>query len=311
MWLRALFGLGLVVGSLGLGYALRKGGVLDEARASRIVQLAVRGLAPAVLCLSLWRMPLRSVEPWLLPVLGLAVSAAMLLPAVFYVRRSAMSRPQAGSFYTCAYFSNVGYFGAFIAFALFGEEAYALCLLYLAFFPVAFYSLGFWMAARYGQPREAGEGARILRGELRLYPLGGMLAGIALSLAGVARPPVLEAVNHALIPLETGLYLLAIGSQVSLRPPRQWWSACLVMCAIKFIWAPLVALALTALAGLEGLMRLVVLLEASTPVAISPLMLPMLFGLDRRFSSALWLVTTILAVPWFLVLLPILVRNFF
>ncbi len=56
----------------------------------------------------------------------------------------------------------------------------------------------------------------------------------------------------------------------------------------------------------QGLPRLVVLLEASTPVAVSPLVLPLLFGLDRRLANALWLVTTLIAIPWLLLVILLL-----
>jgi hypothetical protein len=50
------------------------------------------------------------------------------------------------------------------------------------------------------------------------------------------------------------------------------------------------------------------LLQASTPVAVSALVLPLIFGLDRRLSNALWLWTTVWSIPWFLLLLPLLSR---
>jgi len=47
-------------------------------------------------------------------------------------------------------------------------------------------------------------------------------------------------------------------------------------------------------------------LQASPPVAVSPLVLPLLFGLDRRLSNALWLFTTAAALPWLLLIIPLL-----
>ena len=118
------------------------------------------------------------------------------------------------------------------------------------------------------------------------------------------RPAVCESVNHVLIPIETGLYLMAIGSQLHLpRPSRRWVAPVVVMCAIKFLYTPAVGWLISRVLGLDGLARFVVLLQASMPVAISPLMLPMLFGLDRRLSGALWLSTTLIAVPWLFVYL--------
>jgi len=49
-----------------------------------------------------------------------------------------------------------------------------------------------------------------------------------------------------------------------------------------------------------------VLLQAAMPVGVSPLMLPALFGVDRKLTNALWLTTTMLAIPWLLLYLPLI-----
>ena len=80
-----------------------------------------------------------------------------------------------------------------------------------------------------------------------------------------------------LIPTDTALYLIAIGSQITFELPRPLLRPCLAMSGIKFLYTPLVAWALVSLVHIQGLPRFVVLLEAATPVAVSPLVLPLLF----------------------------------
>ena len=302
---KMVWSLGLLAGSMASGWWLKRRGILTDARANRLVRWVIKGPAPVVLCLSFWRMDLRSLSPWLLPITGFLISAATLLPAFLYSRLDKLNAPQTGSFLTCAFFSNVGYLGAYTAYALFGEAAYALCVLYMVFFTPCFYTLGFGLAARYGKKPRGSAARDALNDELRLYPFLGMLAGVSLSLAGIARPPILEYVSHALINMDTVLDLVAVGSQVILISPRGQLRPCLAMSAIKFLYAPLIAWGLVTLFHIHGLPRMVVLLEASTPVGVSPLMLPLLFGLDRRLSNALWVFTTILAIPWLLIMAPL------
>lgn len=308
MLFRLQCGFGLFLGSLALGWALHRRGMLTEARAYQLVQLVVRITSPVVLCLSFWRMNLRSLEPWLLPFLGLLISSSTLLPALLYAKRARLTNPQTGSFLTCAFFSNVGYLGAFTAFALFGEAGYGLCMLYLVFFTPCFYTLGFWVASRYGHPATPTTFSKAYNDDLRLYPFLGMLVGVVLNMARVPRPLPFEWLNHALIPLDTGLYLTAIGSQLTLVSPRPWLRSCVVMSGIKCLYTPLIAWGLLTLFQIHGLPRTIVLLEAATPVAVSPLVLPLLFGLDRKLSNALWLFTTLVAIPWLLLIIPLLPR---
>jgi predicted permease len=306
MLFRLGLGLGLFVGSLALGWWLHRRGGLTEARAARLVRWIVKGPSPVVLCLAFWKINLRSAEPWLLPFLGALISFSTLVPATIYAKRAKLSGPQVGSFLTCAFFSNLGYLGAFTAFALFGEVGYGLCMLYLIFFSPCFYTWGFWVASRYGRAAAPSGFSTTFNDELRLYPFVGMLVGALLNLASVHRPMPLERLNHVLIPLDTALYLIAIGSQLTFASPRPWLRPCLAMSGIKFLYTPCIAWLLLTLFNIHGLPRFIVLLEASTPVAVSPLVLPLLFGLDRKLSNALWLFTTILAVPWLILVIPAL-----
>jgi predicted permease len=306
MGFRMVLGLAFFIGAMLAGWRLHHQGWLSAERAARLVRWIVIVPSPISLCLSFWRMDFRSPEPWVLPLLGLLIASSTLAPAYFYVRRSKLTRPQVGTFLTSAYFSNLGYFGAFTVFALYGEAGYALCMLYLIFFTPAFYTLGFGIAARYGEVRHPSMMESAYKSELRLYPFLGMAAGAFLSLAGVPRPAVFEVFNHVLIPVTTAIYLATIGAQLTFSSPSPWLRPCLAMCAIKFIYTPAVAWLLLNLLGIDGLPRAVVMIEASTPVAVSPLILPLLFGLDRGLANALWLFTTIAAIPWFLLLLPLL-----
>lgn len=307
LW-RLSAGLGLFLGAMGLGWALRRQGQLSERQAARLVRLVVVGTAPVSLCLTFWQLDWHRWEPWLLTLLGLVVSCAALLPAWGYARYTRMSRRQTGSFLNCALFSNLGYFGAFTVFALFGEAGYALANLYLLFFTPCFYTLGFWLARRYGGPLASSGLQQGFDDELRLCPFLGMLAGIALNGFGMPRPALLGGLNYLLIPLGTALYLIAIGAELTFESPRVWWRPCLAMSGIKFLYTPLIGWGLLQVLQVEGLARTVVLIEAATPVAVSPLVLPLLFGVDRRLANALWLFTTMAAIPWFLLMLPWLQR---
>lgn len=306
MIIRLGLGLGLFLGSLGLGWWWHRRRLLSEAFASQLVRWIVITSSPIVLCLSFWEMNLRSVEPWLLPFLGTLISASTLIPAFLYARHDRLSDAQTGSFLTCAFFSNVGYLGAFTAFAVFGEAAYALCMLYLVFFTPCFYTLGFAIASHYGQVHASSAFGEAYSSELRIYPFIGMVVGAALSLARIPRPAIFVGINHLLIPVSTAVYLIAIGSQLTFESPRQWLRPCLAMSGLKFFYTPVIAWLLLNACHIHGLPRLVVLLQASTPVAVSPLMLPMLFDLDRRLANALWCFTTAVAIPWLWIILPIL-----
>jgi hypothetical protein len=209
-----------------------------------------------------------------------------------------MPKPQAGIFITSALFSNLGFLGAFVAFALLGEVAFGLATLYLMFFNPTFYALGFSFAKRFGEGSIHSSSADAYRDELRLYPFIGICLGLLFSLAKIPRPDFLVTVNSVLIPIDTAIYLTAIGSQLHMEPLRRWLNPCFAMSLIKFVYSPLVALGLIYVFRIEGMSRFVVLLQAAMPVGISSLMLSLLFELDHKLASALWFFTTLASIPW-------------
>ena len=303
---RLIASLMLCLGSIAAGWLLRRGRLLKDRQAHAVIRCVILWVAPLVLCLLFWGLEFSGAGQLWLPIIGLAIACATLLPAWWFTRAARVERPQAGSFLTCAMFSNLGYLGAFIAFAFQGEAGYGLAMLYLLFFTPAFYLFGFGIASRYGVRSAQAVGAADLD-TIRFVPFLGLLVGLGLNLSRLPRPIACESINHILIPVETALYLAAIGSQLHLpRPSRQWAAPMAAMCAIKFLYTPAVAWVVVTLLRLEELPRFVVLLQAAMPVAISPLMLPALFGLDRRFSGALWLYTTLATVPWLAVYLPMI-----
>jgi len=301
-------GLGLSVGSLIIGWWLGQRHLFTESRAKRVVLWTI-WLSPVTACLSFWQLNLSDPRVFALPLIGGLLCVLALLPAWTYVQRTRLPGPQAGAFLVCAMFSNVGFIGAFTAFALFGEAGYSLSMLYLVYFSPCYYLIGFALARRFGHQPVSGEADGAPSAELRALYFIGLLAGLGLSLARVPRPPVLQWANHLLIPANTAIYLAAVGSQIRVEPFGQALRPCLAMSAIKCWYTPLAAWLLVWGFHLEGTARLVVLLQAAMPVAISPLTLPLLFGLDRRLTNALWLCTTLLAIPWLLLYLPLILPR--
>ena len=301
---RVALSMTLFWGSLAAGAFARRRGWLQAEGSRRMIQWMITLLEPVIIALSFWRLDLSSWRILWLPAVGCAIAAAALPPAWLAGRWLRLSRREMGSWLPCAFFSNLGYLGAFVAFALYGESAFSLAQLYMLFFTPCFYTLGFWLAAHYGGRSSAGHAASLSNPEdLRWYPLTGMLIGVALNLLRVPRPAWCGPLNSALIPSATAMYLVAVGSRLRVTRVAAHWRPCLAMSAIKFAWLPAVGWLLARAAGLTDLPLRVTLLEAAMPVATMPLMLPLLFDVDGELANHVWIVTTVLAAP----LLPLLV----
>ena len=305
MW-RLTLSLATFWGALAAGIVARRRGWLQVHRSRRMIELMIKALEPVIIGLSFWKLDLSHPRILLLPAIGCVVALSSLPVAWLLGRRLRLSPSEMGIYLPCAFFSNLGYLGAFVAFALYGETGFGLAQLYLLFFTPCFYTLGFGLAAHYGARRSrvaeetSGHAASLDR--LQLYPIAGLVIGLTLNLLGVRRPAWCGPLNSVLIPGATAMYLIAIGSTLRVTRLQEDWRACLGMSAVKFLYLPLIGWLIGSAAGLgavgQGTALRVAVLQASMPVATMPLVLPMLFHVDGELANHLWIVTTVLAVPF-------------
>lgn len=289
------------------GYAARRFRWLPGDFAPRCVQWMAAWVAPPVALLAMWVVDLRSVTLIGLPLLGVVVSFASLLPAWLLAPRLHLTGPRLGSWLVAAFFSNVGFLGALVAFTVWGEAAYGLCTLFFLCFSLLVYTIGYGIGDRYGtRPRDGRSSWELWR----WAPMVGTITGLTLSWWQVPRPPVLAPLNHALIPVMTGTYLFMVGTTMRFHHVGRHVRDGLWMSAIKLLWAPAVCALCAWLLGyhrlMDGLPFRVAVFEAAMPSAITSVTLPALFGMDQDYANSLWVVTTLcsmLSIPLLLLLL--------
>jgi predicted permease len=195
-----------------------------------------------------------------------------------------LSNPARGAIMLASGFGNVLFFGYPFLTTVFGERGgrYPFFADMLATTPLV-WSLGVWIAFRCGKHTEH---ASFLRMWLRLPPVWGFAAGIAVNLSGFDLAPLVEAARWAGSPT-IPLMLFVLGLTIpwhDLRPQK----AVGVALAIKLALMPLLALAV-ALAwpgplsepGEAGV------LEAAMPTMVMVIALADRFGLDTRLAGLL------------------------
>ena len=285
-------------GALGVGYGARRLHLVPPSFAAPCIRWLASFVAPPVILFAMWVVDLKHLALVSLPFVGLAVSGASLLPAWWLARRWQLPSSQRGSWLVSAFFSNVGFLGALIAFVVWGEGAYGLCQLFFLFFGPAVYTVGYGLAGRYAPRPDTAAPRRV---ELwRWAPMVGTLVGLALSWWEVPRPGFLTTVNRALIPWMTAIYLFTIGTMVHVSRVGRDVRPALWMCGIKLLYAPLVGAGLAWLLHYhtlqEGLVFRVVVLESAMPPALTSLTLTTLFALDQDFANSLWIVGAVLSM---------------
>ncbi|OZA51042.1 MAG: hypothetical protein B7X81_00470 [Hydrogenophilales bacterium 17-61-76] len=232
--------------------------------------------AAATVDLSLLQVPL---------ILGVATLAGLGLAALALYATPlgrGLSDPARGTIMLTAGFGNVLFFGYPLLTTVFGEPGarYPFFADMLAATPLA-WSIGVWIAFRCGKHTER---ASFLAMWLRLPPVWGFAAGLAVNLSGLPLTPLIEAARWAGSPT-IPLMLFVLGLTIpwhDLRPQK----AVFVSLVIKLVLMPLLALGLAlALPGKLTEPAEAGVLEAAMPTMVMVIALADRFGLDTRLAG--------------------------
>jgi len=299
----------LIATGLLLGYGIRllfeKGVLGPNERLGRLrsflQRLVLLGLGPVTFAGALWIVEIREPKIALLALIGgfchiFGGAAAELVARLFR-----MAPPQAGAFFCCGFFTNVGAIGGLVIFMFLGEEGYAMVPLFKLLEELVYYGIGFPVARLYsnGAKKKAGGSLlpRLLRDPFLRVAVGGLVLGTALNLSGIPRPAFYSSLNSLLIPLSTVLLLASIGMAMRFGKTALYLKEGFTIIFLKFLLVPAACVSLAALAGLNGiaggLPLKAVLVLSSMPVAFNALVPPSLYGLDLDLANSCFLVSVL------------------
>jgi hypothetical protein len=228
---------------------------------------------------------------------GLALAALALFATPL---GHGLSNPARGAIMLASGFGNVLFFGYPFLTTVYGESGarYPFFVDMLAATPLL-WSLGVWIAYRCGRHEEH---ASFLAIWLRLPPVWGFAAGIAVNLSGADLNPLVEAARWAGSPT-IPLMLFVLGLTIpwhDLRPQR----AVFVAMGIKLALMPLLALGLAlAWPGRLSEPGEAAILEAAMPTMVMVIALADRFGLDARLAGLImgWsTLTGLVTLPFWL-----------
>jgi predicted permease len=221
-----------------------------------------------------------------------AVHGALLLLGFVGVRWTGWDADTKASALLSFTFSNCGNYGLPVLLFAFGDAGFTLGVVYMVVHQVYQILFGVSVASW-----RKGMSVRTVVWKVLtvpwLYALALALALRALSLElplAVARP--IELVASAAIPIQLLLLGMAlagakVGSLIRQAAP---------ISIAKLVVPPLLAWGVTAAFGFEGLLRAVLILEASTPTAVNALVLSLQYERRAELAASIILLTTIAGV---------------
>jgi predicted permease len=289
-------------------YRQRQHLLLPNIRKS-LQRLSMLGILPISFIGALWIIPFDDLRVAVLPFLGAGVILLGGLFGLLAAKILGRQGSQRSVLFCCGCFTNIGSLGGLTSFIFFGEQGFALLVLYRMFEELIYYGFGFPVARFLGSqeqnPPMSGQLLELARDPFFLVAILSFTAGLGLNLAGVERPLFYETLNSYFVPTGIFLLLVSIGLGLRFSKVRNYLVDGLAVAVIKFIALPCCAGIAAYLLGLHeienGLPLQIVLLAASMPVAFNALVAASLYDLDLDLANGCWLLTTaslIVILPW-------------
>ncbi|HEU4685074.1 MAG TPA: AEC family transporter [Nitrospira sp.] len=281
------------------GAALRSCGVLGKFHAERLAALVFSVSLPATILISLDRAPL-SAAAWRLPVAACAITLPLIVISWPFLRLFRLPRATSGGFLLATGCINSVYFAYPVILATLGEPG----LVHAVLFDLGQTTLT--LTVLYGMAVWFGEADSTRRSPLRRLvsspPLWALGAILLLRFFDLHLPSWLQT---ALTPLHwttTPLASLVLGLSINLRSLHRTWRLAIMSVLLRMGGGFLIGLGAVTLLQLSGLERVVVLLIAGMPSAVTAVIFAAETGLDEELVAsavALSLCLGMAALPWF------------
>jgi len=303
------------------GYTSRRRNWIHEDFSRQIHWYTVVIVWPLAMLLSLWRIPVRPENLWLLAIQPtlMVCTAYGMIPLARLLR---CTRSQTGVMVLAAGLSNNGFtLGAYLCYSLLepSQEALAYGLAFVSIQIASMVILIYPLAQHYSQTNDQpSNGNRsiihlILSSyfDLRATALYAALTGVFLAVWEVPFPQVIDEWQIITLLFYLGAFggYFGIGLRLMLGESKTYLKHFMLLGSVKFIAAPVIVAVMLMLIRLTPwqlppVAQQVVRIESAMPTGIIVVMLANLFHLDTRMASVLWVWNTVmfLAVPLLVIL---------
>jgi len=311
--------IGLIVGSMALGYFARKQAWASERLAGGLMTfVAVLGY-PSVGFFAIWALHLKAADIWLVVggALHIAVMGGIGLAAAPLLTRD---RGEKGLFAIASALGNTGFtMGAYVIYVLYGEVGLGLASIVQALWMSAVVLVTYPIARHYSsQPRPTGRSMAhlMIRSifDWRSIGLPAAIVAIGLSVYQVPRPAwidrlrVVDALMYLILPM--AYFSIGLRLHVSFVAPLR--KMIVALAAARFGAGAAVGLGMMYLTyltpwPLTELRATVWMIESFVPVAVTTVAICNMFALRPREASVLFVVNTVMYLA---LVLPLVVWIF-
>ena len=286
----------LIIGPFIIGMLTKRFISSPDQLARRIVLINLCMFDPIIILWTVWGLQI-SKELIYLPLSGLCIVIFGFFAGYLFTLLLNLPKKAHGTFVISSSLSNHWFtLGGYICYLLLGEQGLALSYIFLLYFVFYLFLFIFPYALWIQASQEQISTKQLILSTLisaRNIPLYTTLIALLMKKCNIIRPAIDMPVECFLL-ISISIYYFSLGLTYTISKDISYKKSHLVLIIIKFVLSPLIALALTRILPLNTTMQSVVIIESFMPVAILAVVVAIIFDLDTRMASNLFVWNTIL-----------------
>ena len=288
-----------------LGFILKYINFLKESDRELLSDIVLYIALPAMVFVNLKNASI-SADMLFLPVLGIATSILLLIPAYAYCKIKNYDERTTWTILLACSLMNTGFIGFPVCFGVFGQEGFLNAVFFDLSNSAMVVSYGIILAKKFG-----GDAREALKSIVTFMPLWAVIFGLAFNVLnidslGYVIDNILDYLASATIPM----IMLALGLSLDFRNVGDNFSDSIVVAVIKLAVAPMIMLALLSFFNIRGLPFDVAILEAGMSTAGNALVLAIAYDLDKDLMGSLIFTNVVLSVLTLTVIISLLTGAF-
>lgn len=289
-----------------LGLVLRKIDILDDTFIKKINSLIFKLFLPALMFINVYQTDIRQVFDVKLIIYTMALSLTAFLIAFVLVPYFEKDNLARGVMIQGMVRGNGAYFGLPIIIALIGENYAGLMALVVAF-AVICYNVTSVMALEVFRNEKINM-SRIFSGIASNPMILATLAAMALVLAGIGIPDMIEGIIWDISRIATPLALITLGGSFAFKASAKYWRQLTAVVLVKLVIVPAIAIPIAIAIGFTSYEIACVFALISAPTAVASFAVAQQMEGNDELAGQIVVFTSIFSMltifVWILILEP-------
>ena len=284
-----------------LGFILKRIGFLKSSDRDLLSDIVLYIALPAMIFTNLRSAEIAS-DMLFLPVLGIATSILLLIPAYIYTRIRNYDKRTTWTILIASSIMNTGFIGFPVCLGVFGQAGFLNAVFYDLSTSAMVVAYGIILAKKF-----AGNTREVIKNTATFMPLWAVIFGLVFNAFNIPVGYVLDSILNYLGGATIPMIMLALGLSLDFGNVGENITDSIVVSIIKLMVAPLIIFTLLTILNIGGLVFNVAILEAGMSTAGNALVLAITYDLDKDLMGSIIFTNVVLSVATLTAIISILV----